>query len=58
MLANLRDSGTRPEETGDTESGVNGRCTPEGEGEVSRRSSPGGKYFSLAGANPNRGSTK
>lgn len=60
MLANMRVSGKMPDDTGDTESGVNGRCTPEGDGEAdpSRKSSPSAKYFSLAGAGPNRGGTK
>lgn len=58
VLANLRIS--KPEDTGDSESGVNGRCTPtvEGDEDPSFKSSASGKYFSLAGANPNRGSTK
>ena len=62
-LANHRFNGRIPDDTGDSESGINGRCTPtetEGDGEIeaSLNSSPSGKYFSLAGARPHRGSTK
>lgn len=60
-LGNHRFNGRPVEDTGDSESGVNGRCTPtetEGDAVPSPTSSPSGKYFSLAGARPNRGSTK
>ena len=50
-MGNLRLIGKIPDDTGDSESGVNGRCTPsEPDTDLSRVSSPSGKYFSLAGA--------